>query len=141
MYYLIDTMVLSEQSKAKAGQAVRGWLQTIDLQDIFISVVTIGEIQRGIHRLERLRPASRHRSWLDSTLQQYATQLLPITLDVARRWGALTFDMKRTDPDLLIAATALEYDLTLVTRNVRHFEPTGVKLFNPYGAQGAAPER
>lgn len=141
--YLIDTMVLSERSKTKAVPAVLDWLQTIEPQDIFISVVTIGEIQRGIHKLERQegRPASRHRNWLDSTLQQYATQILPITLDVARRWGALTFDMKRTDPDLLIAATALEHDLILVTRNVRHFEPTGVRLFNPYGTQGPALER
>lgn len=132
--YLIDTMVLSERSKAKAAPSVLDWLHTIELQHIFISVVTIGEIQRGIHKLERQegRPASRHRSWLDATLHQYATQILPITLDIARRWGPLTFEMKRTDPDLLIAATALEHDLTLVTRNVRHFEPTGVKLFNPY---------
>ena len=139
--HLVDTMVLSERSKAKAAPAVLEWLHAVELQDIFISVMTIGEIQRGIHKLERQqgRAASRYRRWLDATLQQYATQILPVTLDIARCWGPLTFDMKRADPDLVIAATAIEHDLVLVTRDVRRFEPTGVKLFNPYGAP--SPER
>jgi predicted nucleic acid-binding protein len=132
--YLIDTMVVSERSKEAASRGVEDWLQSIKLEDVFISVVTIGEIQRGIYKLEVLEglPARRHRTWLDRTLLEYAGRILPITLDVARRWGPLTYDMRHTNPDLLIAATALEHDLTLVTRNVRHFQPTGAKLFNPY---------
>ena len=132
--YLIDTMVVSERSKATASQSVLNWLQSIKLEDAFLSVVTVGEIQRGIHKLETLerRPAKRHRSWLDQTLLEYSGRILPVTLDIARRWGPLTYDMRHTNPDLLIAATALEHDLTLVTRNIRHFEPTGARLFNPY---------
>jgi predicted nucleic acid-binding protein len=132
--YLIDTMVLSERSKARPVVAVLKWLQSIELEHVFISVVTIGEIQRGIHKLEQQegRSAARHRNWLDATLGYYSGQILPVTLDISRRWGPLSHDMRRTDPDLLIAATALEHDLTLATRNVRLFEPTGVRLFNPY---------
>lgn len=132
--YLIDTMVLSERSKAKPFASVLDWLQSIELEHIFISVMTIGEIQRGIHKLELQegRTAAKHRNWLDATLGHYSGQILPVTLEISRRWGPLSHDMRRTDPDLLIAATALEHDLTLATRNVRHFEPTGVKLFNPY---------
>ncbi|MBX3569051.1 MAG: type II toxin-antitoxin system VapC family toxin [Rhizobiaceae bacterium] len=132
--FLVDTMVLSERSKAHAVPKVLDWLQSIKLDRIFISVVTIGEIQRGIRKLEQLegRSATRHRNWLAVTLNQYSAQILPVTLDIARRWGPLSYDMRRTDPDPLIAATALEHDLTLVTRNVRHFEPTGVRLFDPY---------
>lgn len=132
--YLIDTMVVSERSKEAASKGVQDWLQSVKFKDVFISVVTIGEIQRGIHKLEMLegRPARRHRAWLDQTLLEYSGRILPITLDIAKRWGPLTHDMRHTNPDLFIAATALEHDLTLVTRNLRHFEPTGAKLFNPY---------
>ncbi len=132
--YLVDTMVLSERSKARAAPQVLDWLRSVSREQVFVSVVRIGEIERGIHKLERreARPATRHKDWLNATLGEYGPQILPITLAVARRWGPLTHRMGRSDPDLLIAATALEHGLTLVTRNVRHFEPTGVKLLDPY---------
>ncbi len=137
--YLVDTMVLSERSKARAALPVLEWLRSVSREQIFISVVTIGEIERGIHKLERreVHPATRHRDWLDATIGEYGPQILPITLAVARRWGPLTHQMRRSDPDLLIAATALEHDLTLVTRNVRHFEPAGVRLLDPYQPMSA----
>ena len=132
--YLLDTMVISEGSKGSPTKSVRAWVSEQQPVDLFLSAVTIGEIQRGIHRLEKLerRPAQRHRDWLEKTLRDYEGRILPFTLATSLIWGPLTFDVKRVDADVLIAATALEHDLTLVTRNVRHFEATGVKLFNPY---------
>lgn len=70
--------------------------------------------------------------WAIETRREFRDRTLAVTIDVAMRWGELYMRLKRRDTDLLIAATALEHDLTVVTRNIRHFEPTGVKLFNPY---------
>lgn len=132
--YLIDTMVLSERSKAQANPAVINWLDSVRFDDGYISVITIGEVQRGIRKFgvgEKDR-ADRHLLWLENTLLAYGKRVLPVTTAIARRWGSLTYDLKNANADLLIAATALEHDLTVVTRNTRHFEPTGAKLLNPY---------
>lgn len=132
--YLIDTMVLSERSKASADRNAIGWLETLGDEQDFLSVVTIGEIERGIHKLEKRegRSATRHRRWLETTLTRYGERILPITIDIARRWGELSHRAGNANVDLLIAATALEHDLTVVTRNTRHFAPTGVRVLNPY---------
>ena len=132
--YLIDTMVLSEGSKGHPNAEVMGWLAGIRFEDAFVSVITLGEIQRGIRKAE-LRDsyrADRHKVWLEKTLIEYRGRVLRVTTAIARRWGTLTYDMRNASGDLLIAATALEHDLTVVTRNTRHFEPTGAKLLNPY---------
>ena len=132
--YLIDTMVLSERSKARANPAVMDWLDGIRFEDAYVSVITIGEIQRGIRKIalrERDR-AERHLLWLEAMLSAYGERVLPVSTDIARGWGSLTYDLRNANADLLIAATALEHDLTVVTRNTRHFEPTGAKLLNPY---------
>ena len=134
--FLIDTMVISERSKARGNKAVLQWLDTAHTESAFLSVVTISEIERGIAKFEKREGqlADRHRNWLATTLAAYSERVLPITVEIARRWGRLSHDLGHVEPDLMIAATALEHDLTVVTRNIRHFEPTGVKLFNPYGA-------
>ena len=126
--FLIDTMVISERSKAKADQNALDWLEGLADERDFLSVVTIGEIERGIHKLE----TRRHRRWLETTLVNFGSRILPITLDIARRWGELSQKLGNADADLFIAATALEHDLTIATRNIRHFEPTGAKVLNPY---------
>lgn len=133
--YLIDTMVLSESFKARPHDHVLSWLESIRWSPSYISVLSVGEISRGIRKLEKLdsRRADDYRAWLDTILADYQGRILPVTIPIMRIWGLLTRDLKNTNPDLLIAATALEHDLTVVTRNLRHFEPTGVKLFNPYG--------
>lgn len=132
--YLLDTMVVSERSKSQSHRQVLVWIENCQWENVYVSVVTIGEIERGIRKLERRegQQAARYRSWLETTLSDFAGRVLPISLDIARRWGQLSHDLRSVNPDLLIAATALEHDLTFVTRNVRHFEPTGVKLLNPY---------
>jgi predicted nucleic acid-binding protein len=99
-----------------------------------LSVVTIGEVERGIAKQQRLDPAFAQRlaDWLDGTLRYYATRILAVDLGTARRWGRLSDTYGHAGADILIAATAIEHGLAVVTRNVRHFEGTGVALVNPF---------
>lgn len=134
--FLIDTVVVSESFKHKPDPAVLQWLQSVSPPLLFISVVTAGELQRGIHKLQMVegRPPERFIRWAADTINHYGERVLPITIPIARRWGELSYRLRNTNPDLFIAATALEHDLTVVTRNVRHFGPAGVKLLNPYAS-------
>jgi toxin FitB len=102
--------------------------------DVYLSVVTIGEVEKGIAKQQRLDPdfAQRLAGWLDGVLRYYATRILAIDLRIARRWGRLSDAHGHAGADLLIAATAIEYGLAVVTRNVRYFEGTGVPLINPF---------
>ena len=132
--YLLDTMVFSEAFKRQPHQGVIGWMRRSRDEEAFISVVSIGEIERGIWKIAKSDPArsERYRSWLGDTLRAYADRTLPVTEQIARRWGPMSYELGNANPDLFIAATALVHDLTVVTRNIRHFEPTGVKLLDPY---------
>lgn len=134
MRYLLDTMVLSEGFKRRPDQKVLEFLTRAPESDLRISVVSIGEVSRGVRKLEAQNraEAALFEEWLLQTIADYQDRTLPLTTAIMRRWGPLTYDLRHTNPDTLLAATALEHDLTLVTRNVRHFEPTGVRLFNPY---------
>ena len=102
--------------------------------DLYLSVVTIGEVEKGIAKQQRRDPAFAERlaDWLDGVLRYYATRILAVDLNVARRWGRLADAHGHAGADLLIAATAIEHGLAVVTRNVRHFEGTGVPLVNPF---------
>jgi hypothetical protein len=132
--YLLDTMVLSELRKGRRDPSLVGWLQRVRATDLYLSVVTIGEVEKGIARQQRRDPAFAERlaGWLDSVLRYYATRILAVDLNVARRWGRLADAHGHAGADLLIAATAIEHGLAVVTRNVRHFEGTGVPLINPF---------
>ena len=101
---------------------------------MFVSALTFGEIAAGLEKQRSAKTVafSRLSAWLDETRRVYETQTLAISVEIALRWGVMSMQLRRRDMDLLIAATALEHDLTVVTRNVRHFEPTGAKLLNPY---------
>jgi predicted nucleic acid-binding protein len=132
--YLIDTDVLSELRKRQAEPRVLAWMQRQRTSDLFLSVVTVGEIERGI----RLRQASDPgfagvlAAWLDTVLAVYGDRILAFDLSAARRWGVLSAALGNREPDVMIAATALEHGLIIVTRNVAHFQPTGVPLLNPF---------
>lgn len=132
--YLIDTDVLFELRKKARNPGVARWMKAQRPSELYLSVITIGEIERGILQQQGKNPtfAKALADWLDKVLMVYGDHVLPIDLATARRWGKLSAEIGNHSADLLIAATALEHGLTVVTRNVRHFEPTGVSVFDPY---------
>jgi toxin FitB len=132
--YLLDTDVLSELRRRRRNANVIAWLGAITSDDLFLSVVTIGEIELGIERQRSRSPEFTHRlsDWLEVTLRLYSGRILPLTVGIARRWGRLAAQLGNKQLDLAIAVTALEHGLTVVTRNVSDFEPTGVSIINPF---------
>ena len=132
--FLIDTDVLSALRRRDRHPELVRWLQAQRTADLYLSAVTVGEIERGIAQQQRRDPSfARELSlWLDRVLAWYGDRILGVDVPTARRWGHLSGDLGHERPDLIIAATALEHGLTVVTRNVRHFEPTGVPVFNPF---------
>jgi predicted nucleic acid-binding protein len=133
--FLLDTNVVSELRKgARANEHVLAWLAPIDGADLFFSVLVVGELRQGVERL-RLRDASqaeRLDRWLRKLVDDYAARLLPVDERVAELWGRLNVPDPISAVDGLLAATAIVHDLTLVTRNVRHVERTGVRFLNPF---------
>ena len=108
------------------------------ITDLYLSVVSLGEIERGITRERHWDPTFSRMlaAWLDNVLALYHTRILDVDLPTARRWGRLSAALGHEGADLLIAATALEHGLMVVTRNVRDFEPTGVPVLDPSIPQG-----
>lgn len=139
--FLLDTVMVSELRKRSPARSVLAWLRKRREEELFLSVVTIGEIQRGIAAKRGSDPgfADELTRWLDTLLQVYGDRVLPMGADIARRWGELSWKAGHGGADLLIAATALQHDLTVVTRDVRHFEPLGVAVFNPFPKAQTAP--
>ena len=138
MMYLLDTNVISElRKRERANPGVLNFIQQAedDQTNVFLSVVTIGELRRGVelirHRGDTAQ-ADALNTWLEQLLDQYADYILEFGLDQAQLWGRLRVPHYENALDKQIAATALLYDLTLVTRNVDDFSATGVKLLNPF---------
>ena len=136
--YLIETNVISESRKrSKADSGVQAFFKQVAEEDarVFISVVTVGELRRGVelirHRGDR-RQAAQLEKWLDQLLGDYEDRVLDITADIAQLWGRLRVPHPENALDKQIAATALIYDLTVVTRNHKDFSKTGVRLLNPF---------
>lgn len=134
MNYLLDTCMISELTSNQPNQKVVAWIDSEDDARLHLSVITIGEIQRGIIRL----PESRRRTELDEWLREgllvrFNGRILPLTVDIMLTWGNLTA-AGRTLPavDSMIAAIAICHNLTLVTRNVKDFDGTDVKILNPW---------
>ena len=132
--FLIDTDVLSALRRRERSPDVVRWVSARRTTDLYLSVVSICEVERGIVRRQRRDPVFARvlAAWLDSVLVLYRERILAVDLSTARRWGRLCDALGHEGADLLIAATALEHGLTVVTRNVRHFEPTGVPVLNPF---------
>lgn len=135
MSFLLDTVVLSELRKAKPSRKVVQWIKAQKPESLFISVVSIGEIERGIERVRKsdAKFAAELEHWLETLLSLYADRVLPVSANTARLWGRLSAKLGHDGADLLIAATALSHGATVVTRNVKHFAPTGVRVFDPFG--------
>lgn len=137
--FLLDTVVLSELRKPapQRDQNLVKWIREVPSSDLFISVVTIGEIERGLERQRQHNPtfAQALASWLEVVLRTYEGRILLVDIAIARRWGRLSHQIGNKGLDLAIAATALEHGLTVVTRNVSDFVPTGVAVLNPFVAR------
>ena len=131
--FLINTDVLSAMRRRERHPNMVGWISRQRATDLHVSVVSVGEIEKGIIRQERRDPefARDLSAWLDDILVLYGDRILPVDVPTARRWGRLCGVIGHEGPDLLIAATALERGLSVVTRNVGHFQPTGVAVVDP----------
>jgi len=133
---LLDTMVLSELRKRDRDPAVVAWLEQQPASTLYLSVISVGEIERGIRLKRRSDPvfARRLEQWLNELVRLYGDRILPINATIARRWGQLSAELGHPGAELMLAATALEHGLQMVTRNERHFLPTGVAVVNPFSA-------
>jgi predicted nucleic acid-binding protein len=133
--YLIDTNVLSELRRKQPDPNVVAWMQVRPRPSLFLSVLTLGEIRRGLERVEDAKRRQALLDWLEVELRHYFVgRLLDIDAATADRWGRLMAQAGRPLPaiDGLLAATALQHDLTLVTRNSKDFADVGVRLINPW---------
>lgn len=131
--YLLDTNVVSELRRPRPHGAVLAWLQAVADDDLHLSAVTIGELQAGVEATREQDPvkATEIETWIDQVAATY--NVLPMDARLFRRWAKLLH--RRTDDlieDAMIAATAQVHGLTVVTRNVRDFEPFGVPTLNPF---------
>jgi len=134
--YLIDTNVLSELRKGpRAHPSVRRWFEAVEDEAVFTSVLVLGELRRGVESIRRRDPvaAAALEQWLARLREQFADRVLPIDAATAERWGRLNVPDPVPTVDGLLAATALEHGMTLVTRNARDVERTGVPTSNPFG--------
>lgn len=135
MSYLIDTNALSEWRKTSPDRGVANWFAQASLDQLYVSVITLGEIRRGIAGLQRRRDhvqATRYDTWLDQLKVTFADRIIPVTPEIADEWGILVAYHQIAASDGLIAATARIGAYTLVTRNVKDFGKVGVRLVNPF---------
>jgi predicted nucleic acid-binding protein len=139
MNYLLDTCVISEYTRREPSLKVIHWVDKLDESDLFLSVITIGEIKKGIERL----PAGSSRKqdltlWLNNELlERFSGRIYPLTVEILLRWGTLYAGLEASGQsastlDSLIAATALFHHAILITRNEDRFRPTGVEIVNPW---------
>jgi predicted nucleic acid-binding protein len=134
--YLLDTNVISELRKGeRANAAVRAWFEGLADEEIFISVLTVGEIRRGIESIRRRDPdsAAALDGWLARVVEAHRDRIIQIDRAVAEEWARLNVPDPLPVVDGLLAATAKVAGLTLATRNVADIEGTGVAIFNPFG--------
>lgn len=134
MTYLLDTNVVSEPRKPRPSEAVLRWLASVPIDELALSVMTIGELRKGAEQV-RPRDAARARAfelWIAEAVVQFRGRIAVVDADVAEVWGRLEAAEPRPKVDGLIAATALVNGMTVATRNVRDFDRMGVPTFNPF---------
>lgn len=140
MSYLLDTNAISEWTKPRPDPGIIVWLDEVDEDRTYLSVITVGELRKGIDRLASGRRRDRLDRWLDGELRaRFGDRILPVNVAVADEWGKLLARAEKAGRalggiDALIAATAIVHDLQVVTRNVDHFRPAGVDVICPWQA-------
>lgn len=137
MSYLVDTNVISELARRDPAASVAAWFEEVGEDALYISVLSLGELRRGIEKLPAGKRRESLRRWLERDLPAwFGDRLLPIDAAVADRWGRLQQAARRTFPsiDSLIAATALHHQLRLVTRNLADFDIPGLEKLNPWAS-------
>ena len=138
--YLVDTNIPSEFTRDQPDTRVMNFMQKAGKDNLFLSVMTVGEICKGIDLLPVSRKRSGLQDWLELDVRAwFAGRILPVTETIAERWGHLAAAAKKQGITLavvdgVIAATAIEHNLTLVTRNTKHYGSLGVALLNPWDA-------
>lgn len=138
MKYLLDTCVISELVAKQPAPKVLAWIDSVDPDGVFLSVITIGEIAKGIQKLPSSKRKQELSDWLENELLiRFQDNLIELDANILIQWGKLTARLEakgQTIPaiDALIAASALERGLILVTRNVSDFDGTGVEIINPW---------
>ncbi len=138
MKYLLDTCVVSELVKPKPSPSVTGWIGAQDELHFCLSVLTFGELMKGIYRLKDAARKRRLLTWVERDLMsRFSGRIIPVTQEIANRWGRISAGRELSGNPLpvvdgLLAATALIHHLTFVTRNVRHIAVTGVHVLDPW---------
>ena len=135
MSYLLDTNVVSELVRVKPNNKVVKWFETVPDEALHLSVLSLGEVRKGVEKLKASRRRERLRVWLEQELVEwFGPRLLPVDHAVADRWGILLARIERPVPaiDSMLAATALHHGLRLVTRNIEDFQVTGLEVINPW---------
>jgi predicted nucleic acid-binding protein len=138
MKYILDTNVIAELVAARPNPKVVNWIQSIDSNQVFLSVIAIGELKKGIEKFPDSDRKARLDHWLnDDLLVRFENQLLSIDQETMLIWGTLvarveSMGLPISAIDSLLAATALQWHYSLVTRNTAHFEGTGIALLNPW---------
>lgn len=138
MKYLLDTCVISELVAKQPNPRVLEWIDTVDADGVFISVITVGEIIKGIEKLPNSKRRQELSDWLENELLiRFQDNLIELDVNILIQWGRLNARLEISGQrapaiDSLIAATALEHDLILVTRNESDFTGTGVEILNPW---------
>ncbi len=133
--YLLDTNIISElRRKQRADVGVLEWFKSEPDADLYLSVMTLGEIRKGIEQLRRrdVTQAQNLARWATQVERQFSDKILPVTLGIADRWGRFLAIRPLPQVDALIAATAHEHDLTVVTRNASDFDGLGIRVLNPF---------
>ena len=135
MKYLLDTCLLSEFFKKQLNDGVRDWFDVQNEDFLYVSVLAIGELRKGVTKLAESKRKGELELWLENVINRYDRRILPISLTTANIWGTLKGRLETKGKalsviDSLMAATALEHDLTIVTRNDSDFTPTGAVLLN-----------
>lgn len=142
MNFILDTNVVSELVAREVHRKVLNWIESTDSESIFLSVITIGELKKGIEKLQESKRRNMLKSWLEEDLLvRFRDRILSLDIPILLTWGSLVAKMEKEGHplpaiDSLLAATAAQTGFTLVTRNAAHFKAAGISVFDPWSFEG-----